>query len=64
MLADNIQFYREQEGLTQEGLAFQLGVDASMVGHYEAGRKRPNVDRLLQLADIFNITLDELVEGE
>ena len=52
---------REKLNLTQEDVAQRLGVTASAVSTWEAGRARPRLDKLTQLADLFGITVSELM---
>ena len=61
-IAENIKFYRKQLGLTQEQLAEKLQGKKSLVSNYENGHSTPNIETLCKLAEIFDITLDELVE--
>lgn len=61
-IAENIRFYRKQLGLTQEQLAEKLKGKRSLVSNYETGYSTPDVLTLCQLAQIFDISLDELVE--
>jgi len=63
-LGDTIRLYRKAEGLTQMQLAEKLGVGRTTVGEYEAGRNEPDVKMLIKLADIFDISLDELLGRE
>lgn len=55
---------REQLNLTQEDVARKLGVTASAVSTWEAGRARPRLDKLSQLAELFGITVSELMGEE
>jgi transcriptional regulator with XRE-family HTH domain len=57
----NIRFYRKAMGLTQEGLANLLGGKKSLVSNYENGYSTPDIYTLIQMADIFDVSLDELV---
>lgn len=61
-IANNIKFYRKQLGLTQEELANKLCGKKSLISNYENGYSTPDVITLCKLAEIFDITLDELVE--
>lgn len=61
-IAQNIRFYRKQLGLTQEELANMLSGKKSLISNYENGYSTPDIYTLCKLADIFGITLDELVE--
>lgn len=61
-LAENIRFYRKQLGMTQQQLAGLLNGGKSLVSNYENGYSTPDIYTLCRLAEIFDITLDELVE--
>ena len=61
-IAENIRFYRKQLGLTQEELAAKLCGRKSLVSNYENGYSTPDIYTLCRLAEIFEVTLDELVE--
>lgn len=63
-IAENIRFFRKQAGLTQEELAARFGSRKTLISHYEIGRNTPDIETLWELADIFDITLDELVGRE
>ena len=63
-IAENIKFYRKQLGLTQEQLANMLQGKKSLISNYETGYSTPDIYTLCKLAEIFDITLDELVEYE
>lgn len=52
---------REKLDLTQEDVAQKLGVTASAVSTWEAGRARPRLDKLTQLAELFGVTVSELM---
>lgn len=63
-IADNIRFFRKTNSLTQEELSKQLGGSKNLVSNYENGISTPDIYTLVKLADIFDITLDELVGRE
>ncbi len=63
-IPENIKFYRQQMGMTQEELANLLNGRKSLVCNYETGYSTPDIYTLCRLAEIFGITLDELVEYE
>lgn len=63
-IAENIKFYRLQLGLTQEKLASFLNGKKSLISNYENGYSTPDIFVLVKLANIFQITLDELVGRE
>lgn len=60
-IAENIKFFRLQLGLTQEKLANLLQGKKSLVSNYENGHSTPDIYILIKLADIFQVSLDELV---
>ncbi|MDY5933615.1 MAG: helix-turn-helix transcriptional regulator [Eubacteriales bacterium] len=63
-IANNIRFFRKANNLTQEELSKQLGGSKNLVSNYENGISTPDIYTLVKLADIFDITLDELVGRE
>ena len=59
-LNDTICFYRKKQGLTQEDLAVKLGVTNQSVSKWESAQCCPDISLLPKLADIFEISIDEL----
>lgn len=59
-LAGQIKTIRRQLGLTQQELADRLGVSRALVSMYEAGKRRPGLDKLMTLSRLGEMTLDEL----
>lgn len=59
-LNDTICFYRKKQGLTQEELAVKLGVTNQSVSKWESAQCCPDISLLPKLADIFEISIDEL----
>ena len=59
-LYDTISFYRKKNGLTQEELAKKLGVTNQSVSKWESAQCCPDIALLPALADIFEISIDEL----
>ncbi len=53
---------RRQKGLTQDELAYHIGVSKASVSKWETGQSYPDVVLLPQLAAFFNISLDELMD--
>lgn len=47
--------------MTQTDLAEKLHITRQALSSYERGNIEPNIGTLCKLADIFNITIDELV---
>lgn len=51
----------KKRGITQEELAKQLQISPSTIGMYETFRREPDIETLIQMADFFHVTIDELV---
>lgn len=62
MLERGIRYQRTKNDMTQLELADKLGVTQGTVALYESGRRIPSVDILINMADIFKCSLDELCE--
>lgn len=54
---------RKEAGMSQAQLAKKLNVSPSALGNYEQGRRLPNVDLLIQMSQLFNVSLDYLITG-
>ena len=63
-LGKKIATYRKNMNITQEALANQLGISNQAVSKWETEQSYPDVELLPKIADIFNITLDELFDRE
>ena len=60
-LGANIVTYRKRSGLTQAKLAERLNYSDKAVSKWERGESMPDVLTLVQLAELFEITTDELL---
>ena len=60
-LGANIVAYRKRSGLTQAKLAEQLNYSDKAVSKWERGESMPDVLTLVQLAEVFGITVDDLI---
>ena len=61
LLSDKIKKYRKEMELTQEGLADAIGVTVGAVSKWENGNTVPDIMTMMQLANFFNISMDELL---
>lgn len=59
-LNENIAFFRKKRGITQEELANALGVTNQAVSKWESGKCAPDIQLLPDIAEYFNISIDEL----
>ncbi|RRK11641.1 XRE family transcriptional regulator [Lactiplantibacillus garii] len=58
-----LKLRRHQHNLTQGQLAAKLYVTTQAVSKWETGKAVPSIDNLLALSDLYNVSLDELVQG-
>ena len=62
MLGEKIKKYREEKKMTQMEVAEVLGVKPATISKYEAGALEPNIESLKKLAELFVISVDELLK--
>jgi transcriptional regulator with XRE-family HTH domain len=60
-LGKNIKRLRKSMGWRQEDLAEKLHVSRESVAKWETGRQSPDVDMLVKLSELFNMSIDQLV---
>lgn len=59
-IGDHIRKLREEKGWTQQ----VLGKKTSTISAYETDAKLPSVDCLIEMAELFDVSLDTLVYGD
>ena len=59
---ENLMKLRKEKGLSQEELGNKLNVARQTVSKWELGETTPEMDKLIEMSNIFNITLDELIK--
>lgn len=62
-IGEKIKTLRKERNLTQKELANKIGVTASTVTKYENGQLEPNIEVLNKIADIFNISISDLIDN-
>ena len=55
---------RKKQGLSQEELGYKLNVTRQTVSKWELGQTTPEMDKLVELSKLFNISIDELVDND
>ncbi|MDD3477423.1 MAG: helix-turn-helix transcriptional regulator [Candidatus Izemoplasmatales bacterium] len=63
-LGEKLMEWRKNKGLSQEQLAEKLGLTRQSVSLWETDQTNPSLDNLVQLANLYHISLDQLVRGE
>lgn len=59
--ATNLKILRQTNKYTQEQLAKKLDKDYSTIGKWEKGQRSPIMLDVLRIAELFNISLEELI---
>ncbi len=62
--SENLHYLRKRDKVTQEELADKLGVSRQSVSKWETGEAYPETEKLLQLCDLFGVSLDGLMRGD
>ena len=60
-IGESIRKVREERGYSRERLARQIGVHRMTVLKWEYGISRANIEAIIAIADVFRVSLDELV---
>lgn len=63
-LGEKIALLRGQNKMSQGDLAEKLEVSRQSVSKWETGASVPELDKLIMMSKLFNITLDELVQTD
>jgi len=63
-LSDQIKKERNKLNLSQDALANELHVSRQAISKWETGQSYPDLEKLIQLSNIFGVTIDELVKGD
>ncbi len=63
-LGTRIAAARKERGMTQQALADELGIAQQTLAHYEVARARIAVDLLPRLAEVLNLSFDEMLLGQ
>jgi transcriptional regulator with XRE-family HTH domain len=63
-LSERIQTLRKSKGMSQEQLADKIGVSRQAISKWESGQIAPEIDKVILMSDIFQVTTDYLLKGE
>lgn len=62
IIADNLVKLRQAKNWTQEDLANKLHVSRQAISKWETGLSVPNIDALLELSKLYNMSINEILE--
>lgn len=63
-IGKNIRQFREEKHLTQEQLAEEMAVVRQAISNWENGKTEPDIDTMRNIANILEISIEELICGE
>ena len=63
-IGKRIHEIRQQKNLTQEQLASDLGISRQAVSKWESGKAIPDIENLMYISNLYNVSLDELIKGD
>ena len=58
---EKIYEYRKANNFTQEEIAQELGVSRQTISNWENGTAQPTIDKAIELARLYGVSIDELV---
>lgn len=64
VFSERIKKEREKRGWSQTELAEKLHVSRQSVSKWETGKNYPSIDVLIDISDLFGITIDELLRSD
>lgn len=62
--SDNLKKLRKEMNLSQEDLADKLGVSRQSISKWESGVVYPEMDKMVQLCKLFNVSMDDLLNSD
>ncbi|MDD2409486.1 MAG: helix-turn-helix transcriptional regulator [Bacilli bacterium] len=63
-LSSNLKKIRKENNLSQEDLAEKIGVSRQSVSKWESGQAYPEMDKMVQLCNLFNLNIDDLLNQD
>lgn len=63
-LGEHLRKLREQKNMSREELAQEMNVSRQAVYKWENNKGYPDIENLIKLSNLYNITLDELIKGD
>lgn len=63
-LGNQIKHYRNEKGLSQEELAERVYVTRQSISNWENNKNYPDINSLVLLSEVFEISIDNLIKGD
>ncbi|RJS63096.1 helix-turn-helix domain-containing protein [Priestia filamentosa] len=63
-LSYNLKKKREEKGFSQEHIAKELHISRQSISKWENGNCYPDLDNLIKLSNLYDVSLDELIKGD
>ncbi|QDQ01558.1 helix-turn-helix transcriptional regulator [Lysinibacillus fusiformis] len=63
-LENRLKELREQRQYTQDDVAEFLNISRQSVSKWELGKGYPDIENLIRLSDLYEVSLDKLIRGE
>ncbi len=61
-LANNLKYYREKAGFTQEQVANELRITRQSISRWENGKSCPDLDNLVLISELYQVSIDHLIK--
>ncbi|MFS7403747.1 helix-turn-helix domain-containing protein [Carnobacterium maltaromaticum] len=58
---ERIYALRKANNFTQEEIAQELKVSRQTISNWETGTAQPTIDKVIELANVFDVSMDELI---
>ena len=62
-LGSQLKKFRESKSFSQEDVARKVGVTRQAVYKWESNKSYPDIDNLILLSELYEVTIDELIKG-
>lgn len=63
-IGQRIYKIRQQKNITQEQLAKDLAISRQAVSKWESGKAIPDIENLMYISSLYDVSLDELIKGD
>ena len=60
---ENLAYLRKQRGYTLQDVAKKIGVEKNAYWNYEKGNRTPPLEKIIALAELFEVSIDDLVNS-